>query len=56
MIGMTKDTFFNVPASGKDASAYQVKAANEYGSLSEPATASKVRESGMRRSIIGFKF
>lgn len=41
MIGMTKDTFFNVPASGKDASAYQVKAANEYGSLSEPATASK---------------
>ena len=41
MIGMTKDTFFNVPAFGKDASAYQVKAANEYGSLSEPATASK---------------
>ena len=56
MIGMTKDTFFNVPASGKDASAYQVKAANEYGSLSEPATASK--GTGVRNETvdIGFKF
>ncbi|WP_455585361.1 pectinesterase family protein [Bacteroides sp.] len=41
MIGMTTETSFSAPASDKDASAYQVKAANEYGSLSEPATASK---------------